>query len=103
MALSWSESGNASRRAKLPRANHVYGAGGGPRSASASSINRRVSASCADVSTPLTVLAATRASHSAITASGRRAATSHNAFSSLAWEIADAWAELQVVHLESAA
>ena len=44
-ALSTSELGNGSKRPKLPVASQVYGTGGGPRSACARSIRRRVALS----------------------------------------------------------
>ena len=49
---------SASRRPKLPSESHANSAGGGPCSATASSINRRTSASTTTESTPLIRLAA---------------------------------------------
>jgi hypothetical protein len=61
-ALSTSEDGTASRRARLPDTNQVNGAGGSPAAATASSISRRVSASITTERTAATCSAATRAS-----------------------------------------
>ena len=55
---SASDDGIASRRPKLPSESHARSAGGGPCSATASSINRRTSASTTTDSTPLMRMAA---------------------------------------------
>ena len=70
-ALSTSEPGSASRRARLPSASQANGVGGAPTSATASSISRRMSASTTTEWMPAMCSGAVRARCSA-TIVGRR-------------------------------